>query len=1364
MTTNKEKLILGLDLGTTSIGWALVKERIGLKKQSEIIKLGVRVNPLSVDEVKDFSTGKAQSTNAERTLGRGARRNLDRFQLRRKNLIEILIKNGIINKTSLLSEDGKDSTHETLKARAKAANEAISLEQFARVLLSINKKRGYKSSRKVKSGDAEKEGVLIDGMAIARHLYDNNLTPGEYVYELLDKDKSKYLPDFYRSDLKNEFDKIWKFQKQFYSTILTDKLYADLDGKNKSATWKICEVPFNIVGVKRTEKGAALKLENYRLRKIALTEQIDLEYLTIVLQEINNNLSKSSGYLGKISDRSKELYFKKETVGQNLYRQIEKDKHTSLKNQVFYRQDYLDEFEKIWETQSKHHNCLTLDLKEEIRDIVIFYQRKLKSQKHLISECRFEKNHKCIPKSSPLFQEYTIWQNLNNFELTDLESKEKIQLNEEQKAFLFSELNFFGNLKESEVLKRLGFKKFKTNFPNGLEGNSTNEVLNNTYKVILDNHGYGFDWQKKTAKEIKEELVAVFQELGINTSILDFDYSVKGNDFSKQKSYELWHLLYATEDDDKIKDEDKIKYGNTNVILKKTLHTKFGFSIDDASLICTVVFKNDYGSLSAKAIKKIMPNLIKGEEYSAACALVGYNHSNSLTKEEQEKRALKEFMLLLPKNSLRNPLVEKILNQMVNVVNEIITTYGKPDEVRIELARDLKQSAKQRKEDTQNIRKATDRNEQIRKLIHKEFGFTATKNDIIKYRLWKELESNGYKDVFTNTQIPVEKLFSKEIDIEHIIPKAKSYDDSYSNKTLAYKATNIQKGNRTGIDFITSDYLNNLDAYKERIKLLNKNNAISDAKLKKLLTTEAELNESFINRDLKNTQYIAKEAKARLLEVVRNVIATSGKITDVLRNDWGIINVMKELNLPKYKAVGLVEIEERKNNGKVEKIIDWSKRNDHRHHAMDALAVAFTTHSHVQYINYYNARKNEKHKFHATIQTIEQNITEKIDDKRRFIPPFDNFRAEAKKHIEEILISHKAKNKVVTKNINKYKVKGGIVEKTQLTPRGQLHKETVYKKAKKLMDNPVKLNAKFKLEQLDLIADSDKKDAVCNYLAKYNNSPKEAFSTKNSKKNPLIYKDETLKEVTCYEYIFTIRKSISPELKIDKILDEGVKKVLQSHLAKFGGDKKKAFGDIKEHPIWLNKEKGIQLKKVTITGVSNAIALHDKKDKDGNTIFGKEGNKVPSSYVSTGNNHHIAIYEDDKGNLQEQVVSFFEAVTRANLNLPIVDKGLNANIGWSFKFSLKQNEMFVFPNDDFEVDNIDLTDVKNQKMISKYLFRVQKITSKDYFFRHHLETNVETNKLLKDLNWIRINSCNGLKDIQKVRVNHIGRIVTIGEY
>ena len=99
----------------------------------------------------------------------------------------------------------------------------------------INKKRGYKSSRKAKN---EEEGSLIDGMSIAKELYDNAMTPGQYSLSLLEAGK-KSLPDYYRSDLQSEFEKIWVVQKAYYPEQLSDELKDLLIGKNSKQTWAI---------------------------------------------------------------------------------------------------------------------------------------------------------------------------------------------------------------------------------------------------------------------------------------------------------------------------------------------------------------------------------------------------------------------------------------------------------------------------------------------------------------------------------------------------------------------------------------------------------------------------------------------------------------------------------------------------------------------------------------------------------------------------------------------------------------------------------------------------------------------------------------------------------------------------------------------------------------------------------------------------------------------------------------------------------------------------------------------------------------------------------------------------------------------
>jgi CRISPR-associated endonuclease Csn1 len=227
-----------------------------------------------------------------------------------------------------------------------------------------------------------------------------------------------------------------------------------------------------------------------------------------------------------------------------------------------------------------------------------------------------------------------------------------------------------------------------------------------------------------------------------------------------------------------------------------------------------------------------------------------------------------------------------------------------------------------------------------------------------------------------------------------------------------------------------------------------------------------------------------------------------------------------------------------------------------------------------------------------------------------------------------------------------------------------------------------------------------------------------------------------------------------------------------------------------ENPIWLNEAQGISIKRVTIYGVSNAQSLHDKRDKEGRLILDERGNRIPVDFVNTSNNHHVAIYQkpvlDKKGQpvldedgmprmeLDERVVSFYEVVARINQGLPAVDKEYKRDEGWSFLYTMKQNEYFVFPNEatGFDPKEIDLLDPNNYAMISPNLFRVQTISKvmygnsavRDYKFRHHLETTVVDVKELKDLTYKQYKSLAFTERIVKVRINHIGQIVAVGEY
>ena len=344
----------------------------------------------------------------------------------------------------------------------------------------------------------------------------------------------------------------------------------------------------------------------------------------------------------------------------------------------------------------------------------------------------------------------------------------------------------------------------------------------------------------------------------------------------------------------------------------------------------------------------------------------------------------------------------------------------------------------------------------------------------------------------------------------------------------------------------------------------------------------------------------------------------------------------------------------------------------------------------------------------------------------------------------------------------------------------------------------------FTAEKIAMVANKRYREALLKRLEEFGGNPEKAFTGKNSlEKYPIfidIHHDSKVPskvKIVRTEPIYTIRKPIDENIKIDKVLDKKIKTILEERLEAFGGKAKEAFSNLDENPIWLNEEKGIAIKRVTIgENMGNPIPLHSKRDKNGKFILDEKGSKQAVDFVKSGNNHHVAIYRkpiidertnepqiDENGNvmyeMEERCVSFFETTIRANNGETIIDKSYNNNKGWQFMFSMKQNEYFVFPRYEivkdengkehriktFDPEEIDLLNPANYPLISPNLFRVQKLSSMYYVFRHHLETSVDnTDKALKDVTWKRCTSFDSIKGIVKVRVNHIGQIVSVGEY
>ncbi len=703
-------------------------------------------------------------------------------------------------------------------------------------------------------------------------------------------------------------------------------------------------------------------------------------------------------------------------------------------------------------------------------------------------------------------------------------------------------------------------------------------------------------------------------------------------------------------------------------------------------------------------MRRILPYLELGLGYSEACLAAGFRHSESLTTSENENRVLQTTLKQIQKNELKQPIVEKILNQMINVVNALMAKYGAFDEIRVELARELKQSREERNETTKAIAKAEKLNKGIAERIV-EYNLTPTRSRIHKYKMYEETQGTCF---YCGKPLALAAFLNGyDVEVEHIIPRSLFFDDSLSNKVCACRACNKEKNNRTGYDYMSSKSEGEFTEYIERVDQLFKEHKISKTKRDRLLTSGDKIPTDFIDRQLRESQYIARKSREILSQVCRNVTATSGSVTDRLRSLWGWDKVLHNLNFERYKAAGLTEIKHREHKGKEwneEVIREWSKRLDHRHHAIDALVIACTKQGYIQRINNMSELKDVEFKSDEYQGDTYQEKLSRLDRYLKTQPHPTT--SEVERLVDTILVSFKAGKKVATPG-KRYIHKGGkrvLAQSNIVVPRGALHEESVYG----LISTPVK----------------DKRGKW------------------------VVEKHVVLK----YPITSIVRKDL------DYIVDGGIRAIIKERFDNHQGAEKDIWKDLANNPLLFN---GAPIKTVRCRAGALTPAFA----------------KTDRGYVIKGNNHHVAIYTDKTGKRIEHCVTFWSAIERKKQGIPIIIEhpaeiwdslpdGLPEEFletlpdaTWHFEVSLQLNEMFVMGLEPAAFDEAMRT--YDYVLLNKYLYRVQSVGCRQYWFRLHIETiNDKTpeGKLAK-----KYHLCQSVKGFyernpQKVYVNLLGEI------
>jgi len=1015
-----------------------------------------------------------------------------------------------------------------------------------------------------------------------------------------------------------------------------------------------------------------------------------------------------------------------------------------LRNRYTLRSMYLTEFEAIWERQQEFHPELGPDIKRELGDPekgILFFQRPLRSQKSLIGKCTFERGRakdpvldkwvesgkpRC-PISHPDFERFRTWQFINSLRA----GGEK--LSHTDRTTLFEEfLRKDGELTIKDLAKKL--------------------------KHLSDKKFNYEDNDKRPGCKTIARLSGLMGQQAWDAG-------------GPEKQHELWHAFFSIQNEEQLEKYILGKGGLSSLRWKEFCYPKKTKKDDGKpQRKRTLQLEDGYANLSLKAIRNILPFLEEGYEYDHAVMMGGIRNAfgakawDALSDEQQKDlkdacfrfrkevpdretgeirkpqegeviRELRDYLRTSYKLShkavgklyhhsqhqrasgtaaelpqvpnLRNPIVQKALGQARKVVGELVKRYGRPAQINVELAREIKVSAKVREKMELENRDREKLNAEARKVV-REYGLAPSRENIQKYLLFKEIDRKSEGSIVTpysmdGKAINLDKLFSRDssIQIEHIVPRSVSLDDSLANKTLCEANINRAKGNKTPFEFYTSIGADWKSIQKRAFQLLPYPKA-------KRFVSETKLGlDDFISRQLNDTRYISKAAAAFLKEICPKVQVSSGGVTARLRKIWGLEAILggnilleepwNEAEEGEYlawvsqgKVLELIAVDDpdykKKNEQflkqgaalrgyvKNQRFIPEKNRDDHRHHAVDAIAVACVKPQHVQLL--------------AKISSHDDSSQPKPEFKA--LDPWEGFFHQAKERVQKILVSHEIRDKVFQKDRKKVRKDGKVILSEGVSARGQLHLESVYGKR-----------------------------SVFGEEAFHLRKPLESI-TKAAQVNKIV--DPAIRRVV-EQAILRAHPAIKLDDKYDVPKD-----------AFFATDPKTGA---KRPKVFLRSQNGIDIPilKVRI------------KENLGNA---RPVNPKATQWVNPKNNHHAAIYKGTDDKLIDEVVSFWDATQRMRDGKPAILKVKPD--GSRLVAAFQANEMFLLGVPDREIEQV----LESPVLLAKHLYRVQKMSDSYYVFRLHKAATIEN-----DSEMVRIQSMKAWQEHNpvKLRMDVLGKLV-----
>ena len=676
-------------------------------------------------------------------------------------------------------------------------------------------------------------------------------------------------------------------------------------------------VAFGLMPLDEFERKGVQGLEPYRLRAQALDRPLKPFELGRVLFHLDQRRGfKSNRKAGsdedtegkKIGAAIDELRFSIEesgarTLGEFLARRYGERKPVRSREGVgFYpeRRMYETEFDAVREGQEPHH-VLTGEQWDRLREI-IFFQRPLKPVDPGWCQFEFENEERRAGRALPVFQEFRILQEVNNLRVQVGNEPER-PLNQAERESVLTRLRSGRDIKLREG------KDNREARPTRDLGLPSGAVLN-----LARGGRQSIKGDETTARMGKKGL-----------------FGGRWLDLSLEERNDIVKFLLDAEEPE---------------VVQRKATEDWGLSEVEAKTVANVSLVNGYGNLSEKAIVKMLPHLERGRTYADAVQDAGYRHHSNFRNEQAHDR-LPYYGEVLPRDAVGsnpkvdpkkegeparygrfpNPTVHIGLNQLRRLVNRLVDVYGKPEEIVVELARDLKSNREQIRRYEREQREGGERNKRLTEMVEAAEG-EPTPDLLRKLRLWEEQGPPQTRVCpYTGSPLSFEMVVSNRTEIDHILPFSRTLDNSRSNMVVCLASANRAKGDRSPYEaFGHSPTGYDYDAIKERaVKFLQNRRW----RFQPDAMTKSEEEDRFLDRQLNETGYLSRTARTYLAHLYDEggegrvrVRAAPGRMTALLRRGWGL--------------EGMLRVSE---GGEV----TGKQRDDHRHHAIDAFVVACTT-------------------------------------------------------------------------------------------------------------------------------------------------------------------------------------------------------------------------------------------------------------------------------------------------------------------------------------------------------------------------------------------------------------------------------------